>query len=139
MQPPDVTGRRNVLLWGTPKTGAQLKNSGFTVSMNRVPVTVGEWDSAPYEAHYLRLVDVTDPLETEISQISVAGTDVTVSCEAIPGRYYHLEASTDGLDGTWTTVVSNIRAEGSALTLTHGGGADAGARFYRVWVSYVKL
>ena len=65
-RPPAVTGRRSTFLWGTPKTGSELKNTGFTVFLSKVPTTSGAWDTAPYEAQYQKLVDVTDPLEVEI-------------------------------------------------------------------------
>lgn len=62
-----MTGRRDVFLWGAGFTGSQLKSSGFFASLNRVPVTgssnsdPGAWESAPFEAQYLRVFDVTPP------------------------------------------------------------------------------
>ncbi len=138
-RPPAITGRRNTFLWGTPISGANLKIGGFTVQMNKVPFSAGEWDTAPYEAQYLRLVDVTDPLEVAIDDIAVNGTDISVTCTTTPGRYYHLEASTEGLDSSWTTVLSNIKSEETTLTLNHSEEGVPGSRFYRVLVSYVKL
>ena len=61
LRPPAVTGRRDSYLWGNGITGSGLKNSGFFVQMRKVPTNVGEWDSVPYEAQYLKLYDVTVP------------------------------------------------------------------------------
>jgi hypothetical protein len=137
-RPPTVTGRRNTFLWGTPISGANLKAGGFTVQMNKVPSSAGEWDTAPYEAQYLRLVDVTEPLEVQIDEINTSESDVLITCDATPGHYYHLEESSE-VDGLWTTILSNQKAEGTTITLTDSAGTGLDARFYRVWVSYFKL
>ncbi len=42
-------------------TGATLAADGIFVALNRVPVTDAGWSTAPYEAQYLRLFDVTPP------------------------------------------------------------------------------
>ncbi len=61
-----MTGRRNVWLWGSGYTGAQLKSAGFFLSMNKVPTmnssavgTDPAWNQRPYEAQYLRVYDVS--------------------------------------------------------------------------------
>jgi hypothetical protein len=138
-RPPAVTDRRSTLLWGTPRSGAELKSTGFFISMNRVPTSDAIWDTAPYEAQYLKLVDVTDPLVVDIDRIEVSGSDVMVSFASTPGHYYNLEVSTNDLGGSWTTVVANQRADAAAMTLTHVGGAAPDANFYRVRVSYVEM
>ncbi len=138
-RPPTITGRRSTFLWGTPKSGVDLKTTGFFISMNKVPTTDGDWDTAPYEAQYLQLVDVTDPLEVAIDHIGMSGTNVAVSCASTPGWYYHLETRTNLLDGSWTTVPPNVKAEGTTVTLVHVGGAVPDANFYRVQVSYVEM
>lgn len=54
--------RRNVLLWsGIGRTGSDILGNGIFVSLNPVPTTVGAWSAAPYEAQYLKLLDVTAP------------------------------------------------------------------------------
>lgn len=42
-------------------TGAELTSTGVFVSLNKVPTADGEWATAPYEAQYLKLFDVTPP------------------------------------------------------------------------------
>ena len=46
-------------LWGSGITGANLKASGFFVSLNKVPTVNADWTTAPYEAQYLKIYDVT--------------------------------------------------------------------------------
>lgn len=54
--------RRNVFLWsGLGRTGSDILGTGVFVGMNAVPSTVGGWSSAPYEAQFLKLYDVTAP------------------------------------------------------------------------------
>lgn len=48
-------------LWGSGITGANLKASGFFVSLNKVPTVNADWTTAPYEAQYLKIYDVTPP------------------------------------------------------------------------------
>ena len=55
------SGRRDAWLWGSGITGANLKANGFLVSLNKVPTTDPDWGTAPYEAQYLKLYDVTPP------------------------------------------------------------------------------
>ena len=47
--------------WASPKSGSELLSGGLYVGMNKVPDSVGLWYSAPYEAQYLKLYDVTPP------------------------------------------------------------------------------
>ena len=54
--------KRDDFLWSNNGfTGAQLKSTGFTVSLNRVPTSDAAWATAPFEAQYLKLLDVTPP------------------------------------------------------------------------------
>jgi hypothetical protein len=138
-RPPAITGRRNTPLWGTPKSGADLKSSGFFITMNKVPTSDAAWDTSPYEAQYLKLVDVTDPLVVDIDSIEVSGSDVMISFASTPGLYYNLEVSTDNLDASWSTVVTNAQADAPTMTLTHSGGAVPDANFYRVRISYYEM
>ena len=47
--------------WSDARTGADLLASGLFVGMHKVPTTDGDWSTAPYEAQYLKLYDVTPP------------------------------------------------------------------------------
>ncbi len=51
--------RRSDCLWGPGRTGAEVLQNGIFVSLNRVPTDEAGWASAPFEAQYLKLIDVT--------------------------------------------------------------------------------
>ncbi|MES2659020.1 MAG: hypothetical protein V4689_10410 [Verrucomicrobiota bacterium] len=53
--------RRNVFLIPGNISGSDLISQGLYVAMNKVPVADGNWATAPYEAQYLKLYDVTPP------------------------------------------------------------------------------
>lgn len=63
--------RRDIWQWRTdystpfsapaPKSGSDLFTNGLFVGMNKVPTSAGAWTTAPYEAQYLKLFDVTAP------------------------------------------------------------------------------
>ncbi len=55
--------RRDQWLWGSGITGADLESGGFTVFMKKVPTSDGDWSTAPYEAQYLKVYDVTAPVD----------------------------------------------------------------------------
>jgi hypothetical protein len=54
-------GRRDSFVWPSALSGADLKATGFFVGLNKVPTTVGDWTTAPYEAQFLKVYDVTPP------------------------------------------------------------------------------
>ena len=53
--------RRDAFLIPGDILGSDLLTQGLFVAMNRVPLTDGAWATAPYEAQYLKLYDVTPP------------------------------------------------------------------------------
>ncbi|MGH8046481.1 MAG: alpha-amylase family glycosyl hydrolase [Chthoniobacterales bacterium] len=65
--------RRSYWLWNgsTGYTGAQLKNNGVAIFLKKVPTTNGAWATAPYEAQYLKVYDVT-PLPAPSSPPTVS-------------------------------------------------------------------
>lgn len=58
--------RRNQWLWGSGISGADLESTGFTVFMKKVPTSDGDWATAPYEAQYLKVYDITAPVDTPV-------------------------------------------------------------------------
>jgi hypothetical protein len=44
-------------LWGTGRSGEDILNSGIFVQLNKLPVADEDWDHAPYEPQYLKLVE----------------------------------------------------------------------------------
>lgn len=53
--------RRSVFLIPGNISGDNLLDNGLFVALNAVPTTDNAWSSAPYEAQYLKLYDVTPP------------------------------------------------------------------------------
>lgn len=51
--------RRNRCLWDAGRSGDDILQNGMSVTMNRVPADEEGWGVAPYEALYLKLIDVT--------------------------------------------------------------------------------
>ena len=85
----------------------------------------------------------TNPLD-QGSALRVAGIQksagqVDISFHSVPGRYYHLEASTTLEPDSWTPVTGNLLATGavSAFTDTTIGTLDK--RFYRIRATKVPL
>jgi hypothetical protein len=54
--------RRNYFL--NRQSGSNLLTNGFFVGLKKVPTTDAAWSTAPYEAQYLKLYDVTAPSTT---------------------------------------------------------------------------
>ena len=53
--------RRNYWLWGSGIAGSNVLANGVFVSLNPVPTSNAGWTTAPFEAQYLKLYDVTPP------------------------------------------------------------------------------
>jgi glycosidase len=56
--------RRDALLIPGGKLGSELTSDGLYVKLNKVPTSDGAWATAPYEAQFLKLYDVTAPVLT---------------------------------------------------------------------------
>jgi len=54
-------GRRDAWLWGAGRSRDELVNTGFLVALKDVPSADAEWETAPFEAQYLKVYDVTAP------------------------------------------------------------------------------
>jgi hypothetical protein len=57
----EQSNRRAQWLWGTGFTRPQIEANGINVSLNPVPIADATWTTAPFEAQYLKLYDVTPP------------------------------------------------------------------------------
>lgn len=55
----EYPNRRNTYLWGAGISGGSLRSNGVYVSLPSVPGDEGSWGSAPFEAQFLKLYDVT--------------------------------------------------------------------------------
>ena len=119
--------RRDVWLWGAGHTSADVLASGVYVGLNAVPTTNAAWATAPYEAQFLKLYDVTPPPAASAPGTPKAyaiGTSTTFSWTAavdadggISG--YRVVISTAPNGGG--TVLSDSTVSGTTKTVT---GAD---------------
>ncbi len=108
----DPTRRDNFLIPGGI-SGTNLLGQGLFVSLNRVPTTDGEWSTAPYEAQYLKLYDVTPPPapDTPVSAGAyVIGTSATFT--------WGTSAFTNDDVADFFTVNGTVQATTASITLT---------------------
>jgi glycosidase len=155
----DPTRRDNFLIPGGI-SGSDLISQGLFVALNRVPLADGDWATAPYEAQYLKLYDVTlDPLADEdgdgqsngaeltagtdpysaasvlkATATVVTGNDVAVTVATVSGKTYQLETSTSLAEFSWSEIGDPVTATGPSTVFTHSAGAGDPKRFYRVRV-----
>ena len=120
--------RRDVFLIPGGILGSDLLGQGLHVAMNKVPVTDAAWASAPYEAQYLKLYDVTPPPLAGVPGTPKAyaiGMQVTFSwTAAVDGEGgisgYHVIIST-GANGSGTVIFDGLVA-GTSKTVTAAFG-----------------
>jgi hypothetical protein len=84
------SNRRDIWLWGEGITGANLKSSGFFVQLYKVPTANSDWIAEPYEAQYLKVYDVTAPVDAPTQPLHPRAFDyelgaaVTFDWEDVP-------------------------------------------------------
>ncbi len=121
----DATRRGNYLIPGNI-TGDSLLDGGLYVALNPVPSSNAGWSTAPFEAQYLKLYDVTPP-PTAAAPASAKGyglgNSVTFHWSAVSDPYggvsgYRLIVSTDaaGQNVVFNGLVGNV----TSYTLTTG-------------------
>lgn len=113
----DSTRRGNYLIPGNI-TGDRLLDNGFYVALNPVPTTDGAWTTAPFEAQYLKLYDVTPPPTAAAPTVAKAyflGTSATFTWSAVSDADggisgYRLVVSTDaaGSNVVFNALVGNV-------------------------------
>ncbi len=131
--------RRNTFLIPGGVSGSDLISQGLYVAMNRVPVTDGAWATAPYEAQYLKLYDVTAPPAGATPQPdltafgTVLGNQVTFTWPAVSdpeggvsGYRVQIGTTPGGSDVFDGTVGTNSR------TVTAGFGVTLYARVQQI-------
>ena len=124
--------RRNYWLWngGTGGiAGSNVLANGIGVALNAVPVSNAGWSSAPFEAQYLKLYDVTPPPAPASAGIGstnnyVFTNVVTFTWPAVSDAdggvagYHVLIGTTPGGQNVFNGVVS-----GTSVTVTNNFGA----------------
>lgn len=123
------SNRRNTFLIPGGISGSDLLSQGLYVAMNRVPLTDGAWATAPYEAQYLKLYDVTPPPApvTPASGLALFGTaignQVTFTWTAasdpeggVAGFHLQIGTTPGGLD----LFNSQVSATSQSITVPFG-------------------
>ena len=119
----DSTRRSNYLIPGNV-TGDTLLDNGLYVALNPVPTANGGWTTAPFEAQYLKLYDLTPPPAGTAPASAKGyglGNRVTFNWSAVSDPYggvsgYRLIVSTDaaGQNVVFNGLVGNV----TSYTLT---------------------
>ena len=104
-----VAGRRTAWLWPTNTGGgyygSNILSGGIYVGLNPVPTNDATWATAPFEAQYLKIYDVTPPPAlasapvTGLTNTYLFGTNVTFSWPSVTDAEggisgYHLMVGT---------------------------------------------
>ncbi len=66
-------GRRDIWLWPSNVSRGDLLTNGAFVSMNPVPAADATWTTAPYEAQFLKVYDVTPPPAPATAPVTTNG------------------------------------------------------------------
>jgi hypothetical protein len=120
--------RRNYWQWpGSGLAGSNVLANGVFVSMNPVPGTDAGWNSAPFEAQYLKLYDVTPPAipaaPAALKPYAI-GTTATFTWPALVDAdggisgYHVLVGTSAGGSNVFNATVS-----GTSVTVTNSLGA----------------
>jgi hypothetical protein len=123
----EYADRRDKFLWGNNGlSGATILSGGIYVSLPAIPATDPAWESAPFEAQYLKLYDVTPPPAVSgspiFSSITVEGTTTTtVSWNAV--------ADSEGLTPVYRVTASNGSTVETTLTSVSFSGLNPGTYF----------
>ncbi|MGB0990931.1 MAG: hypothetical protein ACPG32_00505 [Akkermansiaceae bacterium] len=114
-RPPTVMDRDQAWLWGSGISGADLQSIGFSVFTKKVPSTAAAWDTAPFEAQFLKLYDVTPPPSPEpLADAYQAGNNVTFSWLPNGGADDNISSYLVSIkDGGGTEVASGTVSDGS--------------------------
>jgi len=126
----EYSTRRDSLLWETAgRTGASILADGIFIGMKSVPSTDGVWRTAPFEAQYLKLYDVTAPpavtgTPTISSPITTTGS-TTLSWNAVTD-------DPEGLTPTYRVTASNGSTVETPTTSVSFPGLNPGTYTFTV-------
>jgi hypothetical protein len=121
--------RRNTFLIPGNVTGDNLLANGLYVALNPVPTTNDGWNSAPFEAQYLKLYDVTPPPSDSAPTVvgTALDTTATFSWQTVTDNLggisgYRLEISTDpaGSHLIFNSIIGNV----TSYTITNAGPGE---------------
>ncbi len=121
------SNRRNDWLWGGGIAGSNVLANGIFISLNPVPTNSAGWSTAPFEAQYLKLYDVTPPATLAVPTAGnsyVVGNTVTFSWTALNdpdggiSGYYVIVGTAPGGSNVFSGIVTS-----TTLTVTNSYGA----------------
>jgi glycosidase len=138
-----TAGRRDQFLWadddadpanGIGLKGSTLESAGFFIGLKKVPTTNGEWTTAPFEAQFLKLIDVTPPSAPAIAAgghyaLGVSGT-VTWNGDPAIDRYVISIGTAPG----GTDLVDNVDLAGGTTSYNFTG--QLGSIYYVTLTGY---
>jgi len=113
----EQSDRRDQWLWGSGFTRSQMEADGISVSLDPVPILDATWATAPYEAKFLKVYDVTPPTgaPAELQGPNVAafavGSSVQFSWSALP-------ADAAGVVPRYEVIVTVNGTERAAVVVT---------------------
>jgi hypothetical protein len=111
---------RDRCLWGAGRTGADLLQQGIPVALNRVPSSDAEWSSAPYEAQYLKLLDVSaNPAACGQTRVTGpdSGASTTTGTPVVTRSYDNTRAGTNTNERSLTPAAIKARGLRKAYSL----------------------
>jgi hypothetical protein len=118
--------RRNDWLWSDGIAGSNVLANGVFVSLNPVPTNSAGWATAPFEAQYLKLYDVTPPAAPAAPTAGVTcvvGNTVNFHWIAVNdpeggvSGYYVIVGTAPGSSNVFSGIVT-----GTTLTVTNSYG-----------------
>ena len=120
------SNRRACWLWGGGIAGSNLLANGLYVSLNPVPASDSAWSTAPFEAQYLKLYDVTTPAvpaPPSTPKLYALGPSVTFTWPAVSdpdggvSAYHVIVGTSPGASNVYSGIIS-----GTSLTVTNSYG-----------------
>ena len=126
----EYADRRDKFLWGNNGlSGADILSRGIEVSLPSVPATNPPWESAPFEAQYLKLYDVTAPpavtgIPAISSPITITGS-TTLSWNAVTD-------DPEGIIPTYRVTASNGSTVETTSTSVSFSGLNPGTYTFTV-------
>jgi hypothetical protein len=128
--------RDEVWMWGAGITGANLKSSGFFVSLNKVPASAGGWGTAPFEGQYLKVYDVTPPPSpAPLANYYAIGTSGSFSWVPNGGADDHIAGWEVEVMDDSSTVVATVSLPAGTTSYSFTGVAGG---IYRAKVTAVS-
>ena len=95
------------------------------------------WANSPEETAGTNPLDAASALR--VTGITKSPGQVDISFQSVPGRYYHLEASTTLAPNSWGPVAGNLLATGAVSSFTDTTMGSLPKRFYRIKASKTPL